>query len=202
MPKMSAVSQQMLSPEQYLAREVGAEEKHEYFRGQTFAMAGATPNHSRIASAARYILTRELRPRGCEVFDSDLKVNLAHSQGYVYPDASVCCGEATFDTTGNILLNPCAVIEVLSPSTQSRDLGWKFDAYRAMPSIQDVVFIHQDEPRFTVYSREESGWLFHPYIHLEEVAFLPSLNVHVPLSELYANVRFPEKEPQVDVRGE
>lgn len=50
----------------YLAAEAIADVKHEYLRGEVFAMAGGTPTHARLAAAVigelRNTITRPLQP--------------------------------------------------------------------------------------------------------------------------------------------
>ena len=52
---MSAVAQTTYSEEKYLQMEVKADCKSEYFGGEIFMMAGATPNRNRIKEKARTI---------------------------------------------------------------------------------------------------------------------------------------------------
>ena len=45
-----------VSPEDYLAAERIAKDKHEYIRGQIYAMAGASKAHGIIIMALRYLV--------------------------------------------------------------------------------------------------------------------------------------------------
>ena len=52
---MSSVLKTLLTPQEYLARERKAEFKSEYYRGEMFAMAGASWEHTLIkVQAAKY----------------------------------------------------------------------------------------------------------------------------------------------------
>src|SRR5689334_21758025 len=130
------MSTHLLTTAEYLARERAAEFKSEFFGGEMFAMAGANRRHSLICSNLVSILRPRLRTCGCEVHGSDMRIKVSKTGLYTYPDASVTCGEIRFeDEHENVLLNPAAVFEVLSRTTERRDRGWKFKQYRKIPSL-------------------------------------------------------------------
>ena len=66
--------------------------------------------------------TLTVRPRGCRVNDSDLRLRIRQAGSYVYPDMSVYCSENKLSAPGtnDIAENPTLIAEVLSPSTESR----------------------------------------------------------------------------------
>ena len=67
-PRMSYV--------EYLELERTSEVRHEYLRGEVFAMAGGTPEHARLAANIIGQLTAALRGRPCSVFTSDARVRI------------------------------------------------------------------------------------------------------------------------------
>ena len=179
-----------LTPQEYLARERQAQTKSEYIGGDILAMAGGSPNHSRIASDARRSLGNRLADKPCELFDSDLRVRVRRPGPYYYPDASVVCGEAIFDDE-DCLTNPTVVIEVLSPTTAGYDRGEKWVHYRQMESLQQYVLIAQNEPLVEHYVRLESGvWRFEELRGLDKTLVLLALGCDLPLAEIYRRVRF------------
>lgn len=58
---------------EYLEAEEKAPIKHEYLRGETYAMSGGTPEHGRIAIAIASELRIALRGRPCNVYSSDVR---------------------------------------------------------------------------------------------------------------------------------
>ena len=115
-----------LTEEQYLAIERAAEFKSEFFDGEMFAMSGASMNHGRLQRNILVELDHGLRGKGCEAFPSDLRVKVS-SRMYTYPDISVVCGDPLLaDEHQDNLLNPVALFEILSPSTEKYDRGLKF----------------------------------------------------------------------------
>jgi Uma2 family endonuclease len=112
------------------------------------------------------------RPKGrtqagsdCRVHSSDLRVVLAPNEHYVYPDVSMVCGHhEVADSNPEILVNPCVVIEVLSPSTEAYDHGdkWRGDkwaAYRRLASLREYVLVSQAHARIEVLRRERDHWV-------------------------------------------
>ncbi len=179
-----------LTPQEYLERERSATTKSEYIGGDILAMAGGSPNHSRIANDVRRNLGNHLSTGPYEVFDSDLRVRVRRAGPYFYPDVSVTCGEAIFDDE-DCLTNPVVLVEVLSPVTAGYDRGEKWVQYRQMESLREYVLIAQNEPLVEHYVRLESGmWRFEELRVLERTLNLPALGTDVPLAEMYRRVAF------------
>ncbi len=190
---MASHSHPSLTPEQYLEQERKAGFKSEYVTGEVFAMAGATEIHNALVNnVSDFLTSRKLRSCACSKYNSDMKVYLRDDHAYCYPDLSVCCGEPQFlDGVRDVLLNPTAVVEVLSPSTRSYDLGDKSFYYRRNSSMRHIVLIWHDCVRVGHWSRVESGlWTYEEYGHVEHAIALPEMNLHLPLSEIYEGVAF------------
>src|SRR5476649_2563434 len=71
--------------------ERASSQKHELFRGEIFAMAGASREHNLIVANLVAELRNALRDRPCEVYPSDLRVKVSATGLYTYPDASIAC---------------------------------------------------------------------------------------------------------------
>lgn len=100
-----------LSPAEYLAFERASQEKHEYANGELFAMSGCTREHSLLAGNMHAELRDALLERPCEVHTSDMRVKVAPTGRYVYPDASVVCGVPLFeDSEVDTLVNPTVLV--------------------------------------------------------------------------------------------
>jgi Uma2 family endonuclease len=138
----------LITAEEYLERERKAEFKSEYYRGEVFAMAGGTHDHSIIAGNLLENLKPALRAKGCTATGSDLRVSTSEDGLYTYPDVLIYCGKPVFkDDTKDTLLNPTSIIEVLSPSTRNYDRGTKFQLYREITTLREYVLV-DTERRF------------------------------------------------------
>lgn len=112
----------------YLALEASSERKHEYLRGEAWAMAGGTIEHSRLQANIGRELGVALAGKPCVVLTSDAKVRIDETDRSTYPDASVVCGpRLTSPIDRNAIINPVVIVEVLSESTERDDRGEKFD---------------------------------------------------------------------------
>jgi Uma2 family endonuclease len=181
-------------------REAG--ERHEYDTGRIYAMAGESPNHSRIYINLAGEARTRLKGKSCEPFSPNMKVCINAAGRFFYPDLSVVCGEPRFhDTEKDALLNPKVVIEVLSPSTEKRDRSLKFLAYQQIESLSDYLLVSQDKLLVEHFARQAGGqWLYTAHTELSASVHLPSIGCELPLAEIYDRVVFaPEpEEPEPD----
>jgi Uma2 family endonuclease len=187
-----------LSPEEYLARERRAEIKSEYHDGEVFAMSGASRAHNLIVTNFVRELSLRLRDRDCEVYPSDMRVKVDPTGLYTYPDVIVVCGEPAFeDEHVDTLLNPTLLIEVLSESTEASDRGKKFEHYRKLETLQGVVLVTQDEAHAERFTRQPDGqWLLGEASGLEAALHLASIDVTLPLADIYDKVLFDDEETE------
>lgn len=181
---------------EYLAMEEKAVDKHEYHAGEILAMSGGSVRHSLIAANVVGETPSRLKGSGCRVFESNLRVAVARSARYFYPDASIVCGEPAIDENdpqATTITNPRVVIEVLSDSTEAYDRGEKFGHYRLLDSLQEYVLVAQTTPSVEVYTRQGDGtWIFTASRGLDASATLRSVGVALPLAEVYAGIDWPQ----------
>jgi Uma2 family endonuclease len=98
-------------------------------------------------------------------------------------------------------LNPALIVEVLSPSTEAYDRGFKSAQYRTVESLQEYALVSQAEPRAEVFRRQPGGhWLLSEAVGLEAVCHFDSLDCAIPLSEIYAKVTFSPDDPLASIR--
>jgi Uma2 family endonuclease len=180
----------LMTFEEYLTWEPTQEGRYEFWDGEVVAMSGSTRNHNRIAINFLKILDNALADRPCEVYMSDVKVQVQPKKKYFYPDIVVTCDERDRTET-QLVLFPCLIIEVLSPSTEAFDRGLKFAKYRKSESLQEYVLVQVERPIVEVFQRGEHGWLFSEY-GLGDSIFLSSINVKVKVSDLYSQIQFAE----------
>ena len=189
---MSAQPQPRLTPEQYLEIERAAETRSEFFNGRMYAMSGGSYNHVRIIGNLAFELRNSMKQRPCEVVTSDLRVRVSPGGLYTYPDVSVVCGEPKFaDDQKDTLLNPVFLAEVLSPSTEAYDRGFKSAQYRKLESLQEYALISQAEPRVEVFRRQPGGdWLLSEAAGLDAACSFDSVGCRIALADVYGKVTF------------
>ena len=192
---------QLYTPEEYLASERDAFERHEWLDGFIYAMAGESPEHSLICSNVNATLNLQLRGKPCAVYSPNMKVytRLSSDIGlkglFAYPDCTIC-GEAQFyDKQRDVLINPRVVIEVLSPTTERYDRGKKFLRYQQNSSLTDYVMVAQAYPSVEHYARRADGsWLYSVTTELTASVPLESIECSLPLADVYDRIAFPAIE--------
>ena len=188
---MSSLAQKkFVTPEEYLAIERTAQTKSEYFRGEMFAMVGASREHNLIAGNVSRQAGNQLRERPCEVYQSDMRVKITPTGLYAYPDVVIVCGEPNFeDAHVDTLLNPTVLFEVLSESTENYDRGKKFEHYRRLQSLREYVLIAQDTFHVEKFTRQQDGrWMLWETYDSEDSVQLESIGCELPVQEIYAKV--------------
>ncbi len=157
---MSAIrkTEDLLTPEEYIAGELRSEIRHEYLAGRVYAMAGTSVNHNHIASNFLIELGVHLRGKKCAPFMNDMKVRIREvsDELYYYPDVMVNCDPAGQQTY--FCDTPALIVEVLSPSTEAIDRREKLLAYQRIPSLHTYILADQEQREITVWHRQPQGW--------------------------------------------
>jgi len=186
---MSSHPQRRYSLEDYFGVEETSLTKHELYRGEIFAMAGASLEHNEICANVLSALRVALREGACRAFGSDLRV-ATPGELYTYPDVVVVCGAVDLlPDRPDTLLNPVVLVEVLSPATRDYDRGEKFALYQEIPSLREYVLIDQDAVHVERFVRGRGGtWRGTTWRRLAATVRLASIHVALPLSEIYRGV--------------
>jgi Uma2 family endonuclease len=112
---------------------------------------------------------------------------------YSYPDVIVICDEPKhLDEHRDVLLNPTAIVEVLSESTEAFDRGLKFQRYqRFNPTLTDYILICQDRPQIEHYQRAKDGsWKYTIHEGTKAIVKIASIKCRLKAAEVYKRVKF------------
>ena len=181
-----------LTEDEYLAFEHRSEIKHEFVNGEVVAMTGASWKHNVICANTSAALHSQLTESPCIVTASDMRLKIAATNTYRYPDVMVICGEPLFtDDRSDIVLNPVVLIEVLSPSTALIDRNEKLREYRQIPILQAYLLLSQDSPRAERYLRQdERNWLYTDISGLNTHIDLEAISCTLALNNVYNKIIF------------
>ncbi len=195
---MSTAALRKYTVEEYLAREERAETKNEFYRGEIFAMAGASRAHTRIADNIHFQLRQMLAGRECRPSSSDQRIYIPTVGLHTYPDVSVVCGEPQFDPTDREAnTNPTLLIEVLSPSTERYDRTTKFNLYRNIKSLKEYLIVSQHEALVEKFTRDANDkWQYEDAVGLEASIRLPAIHCELVLAEIYEGVELDPPAPR------
>lgn len=140
---------------EFLAWENTQAERHEFLRGEVFAMVGARRVHGVVSLNIASALKSHLKGSPCRAFMEGMKLQAA-DDALFYPDVFVTC-DAQDLKTDMVFRQPTLVVEVLSPTTQAFDRGLKFAAYRQIASLQEYLLVDPDTRRVELFRRNERG---------------------------------------------
>ena len=192
---MSALEKRIFTQEEYARLEEHAPYKSQFVGGEIYAMAGVELGHNDIVQNLSKMLYARFAGRPCRIHSSDVKVRAKAGGLWTYPDLSIVCGERKLDTSArpHSLLNPQVIFEVLSPSTEAFDRGDKFTRYQTIESLTDYVLVASEQMMVQHYARHaEGGWLYREFHASDDAVQLASIEVELPLREIYEGVTFPK----------
>ena len=182
------------SVSEYYELERAATYKSDFYEGEIFAMAGGTERHSRICTNVLTELGQRLKGRPCLPYESNLRLKVIANGLRTYPDVSVYCGALERDeedSDGETYTNPTVLFEVLSRSTEGYDRGLKAAGYRRIETLKAYVLIWQNTPHVEMFERQADGsWLLREVSGLQATLSIPTINVQLPLADVYARVEF------------
>ena len=186
---MDTIDRKTFTESEYLELERNADFKSEYYNGEIFAMAGASLIHNEIVANLISIFNQFLKDKPCDVYPSDLRLQVEKSGLYTYPDITIVCGKAELlDNQFDTLKNPTVLIEVLSDSTEKYDRGQKFSFYREIPSLKEYILVSSKTMKIEKFKRLEDG----NYLYIESNEHQPfpidSINMNLNLEDVYNKI--------------
>ena len=178
-----------ISPDEYLAMERASEEKHEYYDGYVVAMSGARLKHNQVAANLMIDIGGFLKDKKCQVLSSDMRVATPNRDAYMYPDATIVCGEPKLeDEIFDTLLNPSVVFEIWSPSTEKNDKGYKLIHYKNIPSLKEYIMIDTVKRFIQLMRKEENGaWRFEEVTDESGELYIKTITFSISFDDIYRN---------------
>ena len=178
--------QPRFSLDEFVAWENTQAGKHEFERGEVFAMVGAGRVHNLLAGNVFAALKQELKGSPCRVFFESAKLQSAAGD-ILYPDVFVTC-DAQDLRTDQIFKAPTVIVEVLSPSTQAYDRGLKFTLYRSFESLREYALMDPDTRELQLFRRGGDGlFTLHDLTGAAQVQFT-SIGCSVSATDLFEGV--------------
>ncbi len=139
-----------LNLDQFIDWENQQTERHEFYRGEIFAMVGVRRTHGIVTGNIFSALRHHVKGTPCQAFSESLKVKV--NESIFYPDVFVTCDKTDLQTD-MIFTAPTVIVEVLSPSTQAFDRGLKFAAFRQIASLKEYLLVDPDTRVVELYRR-------------------------------------------------
>jgi Uma2 family endonuclease len=188
---MGAPEIKYFTEKEYLEIERSALDKHEFYKGEIFAMSGASIPHNIIAMNCYIDLGTKLKGKNCNPFGSDLRIHIPKNTLYTYPDISIICGDIeTTDDKFDTVTNPSVIIEILSESTKNYDKGGKFTLYREIESLKEYILIDSEAVMVEKFIKNvDNSWQLTEYKKLEDFFTIDTVAIKMELTTIYAGVK-------------
>ncbi len=179
----------MMTLAEFLAWEETQPGRHEFVRGEVFAMVGARRVHGIVSGNVFATLRQQLRGTPCQAFTESMKLKVADDVLF-YPDVFVTCDPADL-RTDLLFRAPTVVVEVLSDSTQSYDRGQKFTWYRRLSCLQEYLLVDPDTREVQLFRRGADGlFTLHDLTGMPQVD-LVSIGCSLPADEIFERLDAP-----------
>jgi len=178
-----------ISRDEYLAMERTADEKHEYYDGYVVDMSGARLRHNQVAANLYVAIGSYLEGKECQLLPSNMRVSTPNRDAYIYPDATIVCGEPELeDDQFDTLINPVVVFEIFSPSTSKNNVGYKLIWYQHIPSLKEYIMI-DTKKRFVqaVRKQTDGAWRFEDITAPDGELYIPTIQFRVTFNDIYRN---------------
>ena len=176
---------------EYMAMEEKSVERHDFYYGELFAMAGATAIHHQICQNINVALINKFKREGCFVSLEGVRLELVEENFYLYPDIFLTCDEQ--DKKNNLFKKfPSIIFEVLSESTALYDKGVKLQYYKRVESLRYYVLVSQKEIMVELYSRIDDTkiWKYQTFESIDEVIEFDRLGFVLPIATIYDAIKF------------
>jgi Uma2 family endonuclease len=160
------------------------EEKWELIEGEPILNAAPSDTHQWIVRNVVFYLTsreREINAPWAVLPGLGVRVSVKNRP---QPDILVIPSEHRRPDGRRDRSDVIVAFEVLSPSTEGRDLSWKRKAYTSLSSLTHYIAISQDAVDVVVFARDED-FIQKRIQSLDKVIELRSLGISLPVAEIY-----------------
>ena len=180
-----------LTPEEYLQLDRKADTRSEYFGGEIYLLEAGSREHARVVVNTLHQIKDQLYGQPIEAYTSSMRVRVAPSGPYTYPDIVVVAGQPAFaDGERDILLNPTVIIEVMSLSTEDYDCGGKFASYRKLASLREYLAVAEYRVHVEHWTRQpDDRWTRSRYTDRAQSVEIPSIGCKLDLMEVYDRIQ-------------
>jgi Uma2 family endonuclease len=158
-------------------------ERWEFIDGEPVLMAPGSRRHTVIKGNIFRHLANKLQGTRCVAYVEGIELR-AFEQSTI-PDVVVSCSPPDFGTP--VEAEPVVVVEVSSPSTFGRDMGFKLERYRLYPSLRHYLVVHPLKHAVILFHRESADMLTNVWQQTGTVD-LPAIGVSLTMAEIFEGV--------------
>jgi len=141
----------------------GSESRYELIDGELFLMASPTHRHQVAIRELLVQVHSYFKGSKCSALTAPFDVRLKNDSpkfeddpNVVQPDILVICDEEAIDETGKYHGVPALVVEVVSPSTRSKDMVKKLSLYM-LSGVKEYWIVDLEQNQILVYVMHDGG---------------------------------------------
>ncbi len=199
---MTAISQKRYTLEEYAEFEYNSERRHYFYNGIIAPMGYTSEIHGKIIANLMQQLMNAIEDLDYDAYAESRLIYVPACNLNYYPDLVFIKGQEQFHQLKpkmKATLNPYALIEVISASTENKDRFDKWQCYREIPSLQQYFMLSQTNTYIDIYNRigNSDKWENSYVNKMEQTIRIAEFDISV--AKIYKKITFPEKpEPQGD----
>ena len=166
--------------EDYLSIDQTTKERVELIDGQIYMMAGASALHQDIVLNLGYLLKSiSKKEKRCfpRIAPYDLKLQRDKDISVVQPDVMVFCADKL----------PCAIFEVLSPSTAYKDKSIKKELYEAN-GITEYFLVNIEFQTIDKFILLDEKYIYDRVYGVEDMMPIVCIDSDIEVSEVFAEL--------------
>jgi len=181
---MSAVPQERMSIDEFLAWAERQPGRYELFRGLVYAMTPERAVHAEVKFAGQTALANAIRARAlpCHMLPDGMTVRIDDATAYE-PDALVYSGPKLPPEALEVP-NPVVIVEVLSPTTRHVDAAIKLAGHFRLSSVAHYLVVDPDKPQIIHHARNPDGSILTRVV-TEGAVILDPPGMQIGIADLY-----------------
>jgi Uma2 family endonuclease len=176
-----------MTPNEYLIWEEQQDLRYEYDDGLITAKNGSTLPHNDLVLNLLTLLRSHVKARGCQIYISEVKVQVRDPGPYYYPDLVVTCDPRDRAAIKRIS-HPSLIVEVLSPGTESADRGRKFRQFQKSETLKEYVLVDYESMSVECFRPGEGRFWVYEAFGEGEIVELTSIEFSCPIELIYEDV--------------
>jgi prevent-host-death family protein len=183
-----AFENEKITYEDFLKLSEASENRYEFIDGEVYLLASPSYDHQRIILEIVNVMYNYFKGGKCRPLTSPFDVTLSHddNKNVVQPDILVICDTENINEKGRYTGTPTLVLEVLSASTQKKDLLKKLNLY-LHAGVKEYWIVNSARREVYVYCFAEQDIQEYLVFQGSQAAYSPTFEgLAVPLAQVFA----------------
>jgi Uma2 family endonuclease len=184
---VSELAAKRMTLDEFLRWDDGADTRYELIDGFPMAMAPPARAHGILSARLAGVIDAKLPSRRPCTAQTEAGIARTDRDDTVYvADIAVTCRPC--ERGEQLVKEPILIVEIPSPGTERRDQRIKVPAYRAIGSVEEILLSDSDSPYAEALRRDGERSITILVRGRDQVLSLTSVNLSVPMSELYDGI--------------